>query len=254
MDQTTNDAMPWLAQGLFGKLRAAAADEWATYVDHRFVRELADGTLHPEHFRNFLVQDYLYLLHYARAYALAIYKSDTIEDMRSAAATVSGLLLAEMSMHLSYCREWGLDEAKLQAEAASIETLAYSGFILDRAQAGDLLDLTSVLSACLAGYAEIAARLMADPGTKRDGNPYFFWIETYSGKGYQELAAGGIERLNALGEARGGEARFAMLLRDFRMAVRLECAFWTGAMQGEGQGVMRSVLRTGALDPLEVEP
>lgn len=232
MDQTDDTAMPWLTQGLFGRLRATAVDEWSAYVGHPFVRGLADGSLHPQHFRNFLVQDYLYLLHYARAYALAIHKSDTLEDMRSAAATVSGLLLAELSMHLSYCRDWGLDEATLQAKPASIETLAYSGFILDRAQAGDLLDLLSVLSACLAGYAEIGARLIADPRTKRDGNPYFFWIETYSGETYRELAAAGIARLDALAEARGGEARFPMLLRDFRMAVRLECAFWTGAMQG----------------------
>ncbi len=222
--------LPGLEDGLFGRLRQGAAEEWAAYVGHPFVRGLGDGTLAPDRFRHFLVQDYLYLLQYARACALAITKSDTLAEMRAAAQTVSGLLVGELSLHVEYCRGWGLDEAALQAQPASIETLAYAGFVLDRAQSGDLLDLVSVLSACLVGYAEVGARLAVDPGTRRAGNPYLSWIKTYSGPAYVALARDGIARLNALGETRGGEARFPMLLRDFRTAVRLETAFWGGAM------------------------
>lgn len=230
MDAVIDAKLPSFGQGLFGRLRQGAAGEWAAYVGHPFVRGLADGTLAPEHFRRFLVQDYLYLLQYARACALAIYKSDTVEDMRVASATVSGLLQTELSMHLAYCRDWDLDEDALQAEPASIELLAYTGFMLDRAQAGDLLDLLAVLSACLGGYAEVGVRLGADPATRRDGNPYLSWIEMYSGEKYLGLAETGIARLNAMAEARGGDARFPILLRDFRTAVRLEASFWTGAM------------------------
>lgn len=225
-------ALPWIEAGLFGRLRAAALPEWNSYVRHPFVQGLADGTLPQACFRRFLVQDYLYLLQYARAYALAIYKSDTVDDMRVAASIVSGLLQTELGMHLSYCREWGLDEVALQAEPASIELLAYTGFMLDRAQTGDLLDLLAVLAACLAGYAEVGARLAADPGTRRTGNPYLSWIEMYSGEKYLQLAASGIARLNTMAVDRGGDARFAFLLRDFRTTVRLEASFWTGAMSG----------------------
>ena len=222
--------LPGLDEGLFGRLRAGAAAEWEAYVSHPFVRGLGDGTLAPERFRHFLVQDYLYLLQYARASALAITKADTLAEMRAAAQAVSGLLVGELSLHVEYCSGWGLDEAALQAQPASIETLAYAGFVLDRAQSGDLLDLVSVLSACLVGYAEVGVRLASDPRTRREGNPYLSWIETYSGPAYRALARDGIARLNALGGTRGGEARFPMLLRDFRTAVRLETAFWGGAM------------------------
>ena len=230
MDSNVDTRFPSLTQGLFGRLRQGSAAEWEAYVGHPFVRGLADGSLRPEHFRRFLVQDYLYLLQYARTCALAIHKSDTVEDMRAASATVSGLLDTELSMHLSYCRGWGLDEETLQAEPASIELLAYTGFMLDRAQAGDLLDLLTVLAACLGGYAEVGLRLDADPATRRVGNPYLSWIEMYSGPKYLGLAEAGIARLNRMAEARGGEARFATLLRDFRTTVRLEASFWTGAM------------------------
>lgn len=230
MDWNADTAMPWVGRGLFGRLRAASSTEWTAYTRHAFVRGLADGSLPAAQFRRFLVQDYQYLLQYARAYGLAIYKSDTLEDMQAAAATVWGLLQDEMSLHLAFCGEWGLDADAIRAEPASMELLAYSGFMLDRAQAGDLLDLLSVLSACLVGYAEVGARLMADPATRRDGNPYFAWIETYSGETYLQLAQAGVDRLNRLGETRGGDGRFDRLLTDFRTAVRLEAAFWSGAM------------------------
>ncbi len=230
MDGMIETRLPSLRSGLFGRLREGAASEWDAYVGHPFVRGIADGTLDPGHFRRFLVQDYLYLLQYARVCALAVYKSDSVHDMRSAAATVSGLLDTELSMHLAYCRGWSLDEDALQAEPASIELLAYTGFMLDRAQAGDLLDLMAVLAACLVGYAEVGIRLGADPATRRVGNPYHSWIEMYSGDTYVGLAEAGIVRLNAMAEARGGERRFAALLRDFRTTVRLEASFWSGAM------------------------
>ena len=230
MDSMIETRLPSLTKGLFGRLRQGAALEWDAYVGHPFVRGIARGTLRPEQFRRFLVQDYLYLLQYARVCALAIYKGDSVADMRSAAAAVSGLLDTELAMHLGYCRGWDLDEAALQAEPASLELLAYSGFMLDRAQAGDLLDLLAVLAACLVGYAEVGIRLGADPATLRHGNPYLSWIAMYSGDRYLALAEAGIVRLNAMAEARGGDVRFAALLRDFRTTVRLEAAFWSGAM------------------------
>lgn len=48
---------------------------WSDFIDHRFVRGIADGTLNRESFEHFIKQDYLYLQNYARAAALAAYKS-----------------------------------------------------------------------------------------------------------------------------------------------------------------------------------
>lgn len=56
--------------GLFGKLRAASDKTWSSYVQHPFVRQLAAGTLPEVCFKRFLTQDYLFLIHYARAYGL----------------------------------------------------------------------------------------------------------------------------------------------------------------------------------------
>lgn len=47
---------------------------WADFIDHPFVRGIADGTLPVESFTYYLKQDYLYLQHYARAASLAAFK------------------------------------------------------------------------------------------------------------------------------------------------------------------------------------
>ena len=82
--------------GLFRRLRGACAAEWEAYTWHPFVRGLSDGTLPLAAFRRYLVQDYLFLLHFARAEALAVVKAESVEAMREKAATV-GVILDELS-------------------------------------------------------------------------------------------------------------------------------------------------------------
>src|SRR5262245_64678517 len=67
----------------FERLKAAASAEWRVYTEHPFTDGMADGLLVEEAFRHYLVQDYLFLIEFARAYALAVYKSPKLADMRS---------------------------------------------------------------------------------------------------------------------------------------------------------------------------
>lgn len=60
---------------IFDRLKQAAAPQWHSYVDHAFVQQMGDGTLSEAAFRAYLVQDYLFLIQFARAWALAAYKS-----------------------------------------------------------------------------------------------------------------------------------------------------------------------------------
>ena len=70
------------------RLKTAASAEWRAYTEHPFTNGLADGSLAEAAFRHYLVQDYLFLIEFARAYALSVYKSPKLADMREAAAGV----------------------------------------------------------------------------------------------------------------------------------------------------------------------
>ena len=211
---------------LFSRLKAAASEEWAAYVEHEFVRQLGEGRLSEACFRHYLGQDYLFLIHFARAYGLAIFKSDNLADMRAAAATAGGLLDVEMRLHVEFCRGWGLDEAEMETLPEATATMAYTRYVLERGLAGDLLDLHVALAPCVVGYGEIGMRLAAAPAVPMAENPYRAWIEMYAGDEYRDVAIGAVQQLERLAASRLTPERFKALLTTFRQATRLEAAFW----------------------------
>src|SRR5712692_9085930 len=215
-----------MAGDLFRRLVAAAGTAWPAYTRHEFVLRLAGGDLPEAAFRRYLLQDYLFLLHFARAWGLAIYKSENLTEMRRAQSLVAATLDVEIGLHIEYCRFWGLSEAAMAREPEALQTIAYTRFVLDRGLAGDRLDLEVALAPCIVGYAEIAAERMADQATRRDGNPYREWLEMYAGAEYQGLARDAATALDEQFLRRGGEGRFPALAASFAAAARLEAAFW----------------------------
>ncbi len=210
---------------IFVRLKAAAAADWRSYVDHDFVHRLGAGTLPEAAFRTYLVQDYLFLIQFARAYALASYKSRTHADIRAAQAGLAAIL-AETELHVRLCGRWGLTAAEIEAAPEHQATVAYTRFVLDCGAAGDLLDLHVALAPCVVGYAEIGRALAAQGTAALDANPYGEWIREYASEGYQEVAAAARRHLDDLASRSMTERRFDELAKLFAKASRLEADFW----------------------------
>lgn len=210
----------------FERLKSAAPAEWRAYTEHAFTAGLADGTLPEAAFRRYLVQDYLFLIEFARAYALAVYKSPQLADMREAAAGLAAILDVEMNLHVKLCAGWGLSAGDLERAPPAPETLAYTRYVLDAGMRGDLLALKVALAPCVIGYAEIATRLAARPGACAATNPYSVWITEYAGPPYQEVAAAARSHLDRLAVRYVTPEREAELVAIFREASLLEAAFW----------------------------
>ncbi|OSQ35064.1 thiaminase II [Thalassospira sp. MCCC 1A01428] len=214
------------AESLFGQLRANAPDVWNRYVDHEFVRKLGDGTLPEECFRHYLIQDYLFLIQFARAYALAVYKAGDLTAMRQYSQTVSAILDMEMSLHLDFCNSWDLTESDIVSQPEARATIGYTRYVLEKGNQGDIIDLHVAVMPCMVGYAEIANRLMASSDTRLEGNPYQAWIEMYASDDFQNVARAEITLLDMLATQRGAAGRMDDLTRTFTMASRLEADFW----------------------------
>jgi len=211
---------------LYPQLRDAMAETWRSYVAHPFVAQLAAGTLPEACFRHYLGQDYLFLIQFARAYALAAYKADTLAEIRAAAAGMSAIIDTEIRLHVDYCAGWGLDQDDMEALPEASATMAYTRYVLEKGLQGDLLDLYVALAPCVIGYGEIGARLAGDGDTKREGNPYASWIAMYSGDEYQEVARVHAETLDRLWQERAGGGRVHQLATTFEQATQLEVDFW----------------------------
>ncbi len=213
--------------GVFTAWRAEAAEPWNAYTHHPFVEGLGDGTLPREAYLRYLVQDYLFLIHFSRAWALAVTKAGTVDEMRFAARTLHVLLNEEIELHVATCAAEGLDEATLFAAEELPQNIAYTRYVLDAGHSGDFLDLMAALAPCVLGYGEIGLRLSANAAA----TPYADWIDTYAGAGNQQvchevgtLIDGAVE--HRLGSVAQDSPRWRQLSHRFATATRLEIDFW----------------------------
>ena len=211
---------------LFSRLIDGATSDWHRYVDHEFVRRMGNGTLPERAFRSYLVQDYLFLVQFARANALAIYKSRTLRDMRAAQAALSAILDVELDLHVRLSARWGLSPTDLETAQEHVSTTAYTRFVLDCGAAGDLLDLHTALAPCVIGYAVIGRRLAPNGIGVLPDHPFRDWIGEYAGEAYQGVAANARRHLDDLAARTMPESRLPALTSIFAQACRLEADFW----------------------------
>ena len=62
-------------QKIIKVLYESVEEIWKSYLCHPFVKQLGEGTLSPDIFRYYMIQDYLYLLEYSKVFALGVVKS-----------------------------------------------------------------------------------------------------------------------------------------------------------------------------------
>lgn len=199
--------------------------QYRDYIEHEFVRGLGDGTLAESAFRFYLQQDFLFLVHFTRAWGLAVYKSDNLADMRAAQAGVNAMLDTEIGLHIDYCAQWGISEEELYQLAEHPSMVAYTRYVLDSGLKGTLAEMHVALVPCIIGYADVARWLGEQSWLKRDGNPYLPWIEMYQSDAFQQAAANEGAYLDRLC-ANISPADMPRLQRIFNTATDMEIAFW----------------------------
>ena len=218
----------------FALWRAGCPDTWRAYTHHAFVKGLGDGSLSRNAFLHYLVQDYVFLVHFARAWSFGVVKAETLDEMKVCAGTVDALVNHEMALHLTTCAREGITEATLFAAAEEFENLAYTRYVMDAGLQGDFLDLMATLAPCCFGYGEIGIRLAS---CSAPDTPYREWISTYASTEYQDAMVSVGEMIDNAATRRLGldlkeSARWPQLQARFETATKLEIAFWSMGLSG----------------------
>ena len=217
----------------FALLKENANEAWRDYTRHDFVEGLKNGSLSKDNFLHYLKQDYIFLIHFSRAWGLAIAKSQSLDEMKAAATTVDALVNHEMALHVTICEAAGISESELLQTVEEAENMAYTRYVLEAGYSGDWLDLLAALLPCVLGYGEIGKRLK----TEKTSDTYQDWIKTYSDDEYQDVCHS-VGKLfdeglkNRLGDAYQQTPRWQALNQIFLDATRLEVGFWTMGMRG----------------------
>jgi len=212
-------------------LRDRCCDVWQSLVDHRFVRELAAGTLPLPKFRFYIEQDILFLDDYARAIGLAIGRTSGDEELRELTGQLAIVVQQEIESERKLLRrveELSGSSGREDARPAAT-TISYANFLVATAVRGDALDVMTALLPCAWSYADIG-RKHSDGAVEHP--IYSDWLRLFSGTeylDYVERRLAVFDRLAAGAAARRGER----LSELFITAARLEKAFWDMAYAEE---------------------
>jgi thiaminase (transcriptional activator TenA) len=190
------------------------ADLARAALEHRFVRDLGDGSLPLESFQRYVAQDAFFLEAFVRAYALALAHSRDRGGIRDFAELLDGAL-EELELHGRYAERWGVELGDVVPGEA---TLAYTDFLLATATLRSVGETCAAMTPCMRLYAFLGQSLATTRGG--EGNAYAEWIETYSDPDFEELATRLEDLLNRYA------AETPAVRAAYRRAMNLELSFF----------------------------
>lgn len=207
------------------RLLANVHDIWEANHNHPFVQELGQGTLEKETFIQYMKQDYVYLIDYAKLFAIASVKSPDLETMGKFASIFNETLNFEMALHREFAAEFGITHEELEKAEPTPVNLAYTNYMLNVAQNGSLAEVVACLLPCAWDYWEIGKLLRKQYGDQLATNPYAKWIETYDSEEFGAGAKWLIDLMDRLAEGKP-ERELAVLEKHFNITSKYEYLFW----------------------------
>ncbi|MDC0093686.1 TenA family protein [Alphaproteobacteria bacterium] len=218
---------------VFSVLKEKNLKNWLLYTKHDFINLLTSDSLKEKYFLNYLIQDYLFLIQFSKAWSLAVLKSDTLDEMKISANTVNDLINFEMELHIKLCGSYNISKSDLENANEENENIAYTRYVLELGYSGDLLDLLSALAPCVLGYGEIGIN---GKNLKLNTPMYQKWINTYASDEYQDVCknvANLIDQafLLRLGSDYVNTYKWIKVNKIFNKATLLEIDFWNMALK-----------------------
>ena len=137
-------------------------------------------------------QDYLFLIDYCRVVSLASAKCPDLESMGWWARLLDETLNSEMALHRSFCADFGIAEADLEATEPGPATVAYTTHLLRTAYEDTIGLIATALLPCQWGYDEIGQQLgaIAERAARVVSRPVGRRIQSPRVQGVDRMAAG----------------------------------------------------------------
>lgn len=192
---------------------------------HPFLAELAAGTLPPESFRHYIVQDSLYLAEYSRALALAAARAPTAAGRLEFSDGAKVAVQVEEALHQAFFASFGVTAQMAANSEATPACLGYTSYLSALAATRGYEELIAAILPCFWVYWEVGCAIKPRAAAP---NPYSAWIDTYAAPSFGEATA----RVRALVDEaalNAGTGTRRAMADAFRIATRFEWMFWDSA-------------------------
>ena len=218
---------PDWAPGPFSADAWDATAEIRARIDHLpLLTELADGTLEPHRFVEYLGQDDFYLRGYTRALATLASRAPTSQAAAFWARSAGEAVEAEVLMHDALLADDRLSGLPRPA-VASPTTRAYVNSLLAATAFEPYAVGVAAVLPCYWVYADVGATL-AERAAQLADHPYAGWVAAYADPAFQQVTREAIALLDDAAAA-ADEATRQRMLTAFVDATWYEEQFWARA-------------------------
>ena len=208
----------------FEEAVAAAMPLWRAAADEDFLTGMGEGTLDRQAFLDYIVQDSLYLRDYLKAYAMALFKSQTLRQMQVFYSVLGYVNDGENATRLRYLSEAGLTDDDVDTMEKKPACAAYTDFLLRVAREEDMPEIVMAVMPCMVGYRFVFEELLRRCPAVLEG-PYAPLVRDYTAPEYAAACAEWTDFTNALCAPLPAERR-ARLIDLFVQASAHELYFW----------------------------
>jgi thiaminase (transcriptional activator TenA) len=211
-----------MTDSLTSELWDGITGTYQAILAHPFLTGLTDGSLPPDAFAFYVVQDALYLKGYAAALALVASRAPDAAATEMFARHAADAIAVERALHTSLLAGLGIDPAAVAAAEPAPTNLAYTSYLLATAGGGSYAEGVAAVLPCYWIYWEAGKELL------RRGSPeprYQRWIDTYGGEDFGGTVSDVLAVADALGPVLGAAER-ALVHQHFKVTSRYEWMFW----------------------------
>ena len=218
---------PLAAQNFSDELWRANQDVYDAILEHPFLIGMQDGSLPPDIFASYVVQDTRYLQAFADALTTAASKAPNRAWAKQLAADAQDSLEEELRLHKEVLARLGISEAEAAKIDSTPNAFAYANFLIVTADRRPFAEVIAALLPCYWIYWEVGKALQAKGST----NPlYQAWIDTYISPGYADTVTAVIQMVNSMAATADATTRERMH-EHFRRSSGYEWLFWDAAYQ-----------------------
>lgn len=201
---------------------------WEEIMKEPFLLEMIDGTLPVEKFKNYTIQDTLYIKGFSKTYAYGFINSDDIRVMRRFYECMHVILADESMLHIRYLQEYyGLQEQKVYELEMEPENKAYTDYMVEVAKTGTAQETLAAVMPCILSYLYIA-RLVKEAAEKKgtlEGSHFQLWIEEYASQRYSDACDSITAFMDDISSELSEEQR-ERIMEIFCTSSRHELNFW----------------------------
>lgn len=205
---------------------------WEGYLEHPFLKEMADGTLNLESFKYYMIKDYLYLFEYLKVFSIGISKVnygknslEAIEIVDKLSGSLTAINWEVDNTHKKYMKRIGITEEDIKSAKSSLTNIGYTSYMLAKANEGDVINTIIAVLSCSWSYAYIAKNLSEKYPKMLENNFFGEWVKSYQDKVYQEENQKFMELVDRLC-ANLEDSRKEELKEIFHICSIFEMKFW----------------------------